>query len=57
MRGWLDTFADQFFELLDEGVREKALDYCIELLQPSLQTHDGKWFADYVRMRFTATID
>ena len=52
MAGWLRTFARPFFrELKDE---ETALAETVELLRPSLCDRQGRWTADYVRLRFLA---
>lgn len=54
INGWLETFAQSFMAPL--GVRERAgfIDEVRENLQPELCDADGKWFADYVRLRFAA---
>lgn len=55
MAAWLDTFAEPFLKLLPEAERGPAKDEVVELLQPSL-CHDGRWIADYVRLRFAADL-
>ena len=55
MAAWLRTFAGPIFEQLPSGVRESALDETVELLRWSLCDQEGRWTADYVRLRFVAT--
>lgn len=52
MRGWMETFAKAFLE----GVEDSAalLDEVCELLAPSLRDGLGRWYGDYVRLRFAA---
>lgn len=55
MAGWLTTFRAPFFEAAGEraaAVRDEVLD----LLAPSLRAEDGRWTADYVRLRFAARL-
>lgn len=54
MRGWLETFRSGLFEQLPEPEREAALQETIQLLKPVLCDENGKWTADYVRLRFLA---
>lgn len=51
IRGWLDTFATGFF---DKAVLPAIIDEAESLLAPSLRDSDGRWTADYVRLRFVA---
>ena len=55
IRGWLETFGGAFLSSADAAVREQIIDELREILRPSLQTPDGVWVADYVRLRFAAT--
>lgn len=55
MAGWLDTFSGPFMAALPEGDRVAARDEVVELLRPALCDDEGRWFADYVRLRFAAT--
>ncbi|MGO4725766.1 MULTISPECIES: hypothetical protein [unclassified Inquilinus] len=57
MRGWLDTFASPFLEGLDGPARVAVLDEVAALLAPSLRDQSGRWTADYVRLRFAATLE
>ncbi len=54
MRGWLETFAGQFFNILPQRERPDALDEAVELLRPALCDTEGHWTVDYVRLRFLA---
>lgn len=54
MRGWLETFAGPFSQALPQQDRACALDEVVELLRPALCDIEGRWTADYVRLRFLA---
>ena len=54
MRGWLETFAIPFMKSLPEGDRGKYLDDVTEKLRPVLCDSEGRWTADYIRLRFLA---
>lgn len=54
MRGWLDTFAIPFTKSLPESERSAFLDDVTEKLRPVLCDAQGRWTADYVRLRFLA---
>ncbi|GMH40049.1 hypothetical protein BSKO_07953 [Bryopsis sp. KO-2023] len=56
VKGHLETFGSNFVRTLPSDDQEKVLDEVVELLRPILQRHDGKWTADYVRLRFKATV-
>jgi trans-aconitate methyltransferase len=49
---WLETFAQSFIAPLNANDRKVFLDEVRETLRPDLCEADGKWFADYVRLRF-----
>jgi trans-aconitate methyltransferase len=53
--GWLETFAESFTGALPEGERAAFLAEVQEALRPKLCNADGRWTADYVRLRFAAT--
>jgi hypothetical protein len=55
MRGWLDTFANPFLAALPRDERCGFLDEVTTLLKPILCDANGKWTADYTRLRFAAT--
>ena len=57
MRGWLETFAIPFTKILPEKEREAFLDDVTERLRPALCDEQGRWTADYVRLRFLARKD
>ncbi|MGD0673090.1 MAG: methyltransferase domain-containing protein [Candidatus Binatus sp.] len=54
INGWLDTFAQVFMAPLADDDRAGFIDEVRETLRPDLCDGDGKWFADYVRLRFAA---
>ena len=54
MRGWLETFAIPFAKALPEQRRSSFLDAVVEKLRPALCDANGRWTADYVRLRFLA---
>ena len=54
MRGWLETFALPFTRALPESERGAFLDEVTERLRPALCDEQGRWTADYVRLRFRA---
>ncbi|GMH40050.1 hypothetical protein BSKO_07954 [Bryopsis sp. KO-2023] len=56
LKEFLDICGRGFFQTLPLESHDKALDEVVELLRPILQRHDGKWTADYVRLRFKATL-
>jgi hypothetical protein len=53
---WLDTFAEDFFNLLPLEDRAAARREICDLLQPILRDETGLWIADYVRLRFRARL-
>ena len=56
MKGWLETFARPFIGRLAGDQRAAALEEAIELLRPALCDKNGRWTADYVRLRFAARL-
>ncbi len=54
MRRWLDTFASPFSAPLPREERGGFLDEVTALLKPILCDADGRWTADYTRLRFAA---
>jgi hypothetical protein len=52
MRGWLETFANPFSAALPCEQRCDFLDEVTALLKPVLCDANGKWTADYIRLRF-----
>ena len=54
MRGWLETFANPFCAALAPNERGDFLDEVTALLKPVLCDSQGRWTADYIRLRFAA---
>ncbi len=54
IRAWLETFAENFLRPIEPAGRSVFLDEIQEDLRPVLQGPDGKWTADYTRLRFKA---
>jgi SAM-dependent methyltransferase len=52
--GWLDTFAESFSSKLPPADRPAFLKEVQEAIRPQLCGADGRWTADYVRLRFAA---
>jgi SAM-dependent methyltransferase len=51
---WLETFAESFTKPLPDSERRAFLSEVQEALRPQLCDAEGKWTADYVRLRFSA---
>jgi len=56
IRGWLGIFERSTLDRLGAG-GESAVDEIEELLRPALCDEEGRWTADYVRLRFLATLE
>ncbi|MBB5316315.1 class I SAM-dependent methyltransferase [Tunturibacter empetritectus] len=56
MESWLNTFRNGVLDRLNPHDRTAALTDTIALLEPILRDADGNWIADYVRLRFHATL-
>ena len=54
MRGWLETFANPYCAALLPGERNAFLEEATALLEPVLRDAQGRWTADYIRLRFAA---
>jgi trans-aconitate methyltransferase len=54
MRGWLEIFANPFCAVLSEDERGEFLDEATARLRPVLCDQQGRWTADYMRLRFVA---
>lgn len=56
MAGWLQTFRGGFIDAAGVPADQQAqiIAETVRLLAPSLQGADGRWTADYVRIRFSA---
>jgi SAM-dependent methyltransferase len=55
MTGWLRTFRRGVLNSVPEALRDTVVEETAALLKPALRDEDGKWTADYVRLRFVAT--
>jgi len=53
--GWLETFAQPFAAALTEPERPAFFQSVMDACRPTLCDSDGRWHADYVRLRFSAT--
>ena len=54
--GWLDVFAQPFTKSVAQSERAAFLEEVCANLALDLQNPDGSWFADYVRLRFKASL-
>jgi trans-aconitate methyltransferase len=54
MRGWVETFANPFCAALPQNERNDFLNEVTALLKPVLCDSQGRWTADYMRLRFAA---
>jgi SAM-dependent methyltransferase len=52
--GWLETFAESFISALPAADRPAYIAEVREALRPELCGAEGKWTADYTRLRFSA---
>lgn len=52
--GWLATFPGPFLRALPAGEREPYLAEVVAEVAPALRDDTGQWWADYVRLRFSA---
>jgi SAM-dependent methyltransferase len=53
---WLDAFCEAFLAAVPEPDRARARAETADLLRPVLMAEDGRWIADYVRLRFRARL-
>lgn len=56
MAGWLETFRGGFIDAagVPPDLKDRIIEQTVALLAPALQSADGRWTADYVRLRFAA---
>ena len=54
MTGWIETFGDSLLHQLPPDARAAARDDAVALLRPVLCDEQGRWTADYMRLRFAA---
>jgi trans-aconitate methyltransferase len=52
--GWLETFGESFTDCLSTAERPAYIAEVREALRPQIADAEGKWTADYVRLRFAA---
>ncbi|MEM7569089.1 MAG: class I SAM-dependent methyltransferase [Pseudomonadota bacterium] len=52
--GWLETFGDSLLPGVPDDQHASMFEEMCTLLKPCLCTPGGTWFADYIRLRFTA---
>ena len=57
MGGWLETFAESFLKQVPAGERPALIAEVTEALRPQLCDEEGRWSADYVRLRFAARLE
>jgi hypothetical protein len=56
MEGWLRTFRRGVLESVQEPLRDTVVQQTAALLAPVLRDDEGKWTADYIRLRFIARV-
>ena len=56
IEAWLDAFCEPLFTPVPPADRAAARAETIALLRPILVDETGRWIADYVRLRFRATL-
>jgi ubiquinone/menaquinone biosynthesis C-methylase UbiE len=56
MTEWLRTFRRGVLEGVPEQLRAQVVEETATLLEPVLRDEQGNWVADYVRLRFVATV-
>ena len=56
IEGWLETFGGAFLSHLQQEQRAEAVAEVREALRDDLQDEEGRWHADYVRLRFAARL-
>jgi len=54
LAGWLATFAQSHLNRVSEAERPALVAEVLESVAPELRDADGRWTADYVRLRFSA---
>lgn len=56
MAGWLQTFAQSFLNRVPETERSQCINEIMEETAGELRDEEGRWTADYVRLRFAAAL-
>jgi SAM-dependent methyltransferase len=54
MAGWLNVFCRGSLDAVPASLRNTIVDETVALLEPALCDSEGRWTADYVRLRFAA---
>lgn len=54
LKGWLDTFGDSLLPGVPKGAHPRLIGEICDFLKPILSTPGGEWYADYIRLRFSA---
>jgi trans-aconitate methyltransferase len=54
--GWLETFCESFIKQVPRAEQPAFLAEVTEALRPALCDGEGRWSADYVRLRFVARL-
>jgi|SRR5947209_6114514 len=54
MEGWLETFGFPILQTVPDADRADVISESADLLAPVLRDGEGRWTADYVRLRFAA---
>ncbi|MDA7983631.1 MAG: methyltransferase domain-containing protein [Alphaproteobacteria bacterium] len=54
IEGWLETFAVPFLEDIPQSEHGEFVREVVAEVEGALKDKDGRWFADYVRLRFLA---
>lgn len=54
MGGWVELFMQPFLNRLPADQRQRAVAEVVETLRPVLCDEQGRWTADYMRLRFAA---
>ena len=54
MSDWIELFLHPYFDQFQGEERAEIMNYVVDLLRPSLCDVNGKWTADYVRLRIEA---
>jgi len=54
MEAWLETFCEAFLHAMPDEDRPAILSEVTEAVRPALFEPEGRWVADYVRLRFCA---
>jgi SAM-dependent methyltransferase len=56
LRAWLETFCESFTSAVAPADRPALLEEVSDALRPALCDREGRWSADYVRLRFAARL-